>query len=144
MSFLIDDVLYHVILWWQFGADCLELFGCEFLQPVRIEAEHSESLIFKSGRLRYSVIGQKIMHMSVAVPVVHIGMERGKGIEVDGNVRVGFPAFRILLRLGFKSYIQIIIVDILLRTSLTSIRSAGSVAVFQYRVFDLFILVLFL
>jgi hypothetical protein len=52
------------------------------------------------------------MYMSVAVPVVHIGMERGKGIEVDGNVRVGFPAFRILLRPGFKSYIQIIIVDI--------------------------------
>ena len=77
-SFLIDDVLYHVILWWQFGADCLELFGCEFLQPVRIEAEHSESLIFKSGRLRYSVTGQEIMYMSVAVPVVHIGMERGE------------------------------------------------------------------
>ena len=50
--------------------------------------------------------------MSVAVPVVHIGMERGKGIEVDGIVRVGFLAFRILLRPGFKSYIQIIIVDI--------------------------------
>ena len=52
------------------------------------------------------------MHMSVAVPVVHIGMERGKGIEVDGDVRVGFPAFRILFRPGFKSYIQIVIVDI--------------------------------
>jgi hypothetical protein len=50
--------------------------------------------------------------MSVAVPVVHIGMERGEGIEVDGDVRVGFPAFRILLRPGFKSYIQIVIVDI--------------------------------
>jgi len=50
--------------------------------------------------------------MSVAVPVVHIGMERGKGIEVDGDVRVGFPAFRILLRPRFKSYIQIVIVDI--------------------------------
>ena len=112
MSFLIDDVLYHVILWWQFGADCLELFGCEFLQPVRIEAEHSESLIFKSGRFCYSVIGQEIMYMSVAVPVVHIGMERGKGIEVDGDVRVGFPAFRIIFRPGFKSYIQIVIVDI--------------------------------
>jgi hypothetical protein len=28
------------------------------------------------------------MYMSVAVPAVHIGMERGKGIEVDGDVRV--------------------------------------------------------
>jgi len=50
--------------------------------------------------------------MSVAVPAVHINMERGKGIEVDGDVRVGFPASRILLRPRFKSYIQIVIVDI--------------------------------
>ncbi len=50
--------------------------------------------------------------MSVAVPAVHISMERGKGIEVDGDVRVGFPAFRILFGPGFKSYIQIVIVDI--------------------------------
>ena len=81
-SFLIDDVLYHVILWWQFGADCLELFGCEFLQPVRIEAEHSESLIFKSGRLRYSVTGQEIMYVSVAVPAVHIGMDGGRELRL--------------------------------------------------------------
>ena len=82
MSFLIDDVLYHVILWWQFGADCLELFGCEFLQPVRIEAEHSESLIFKSGRLRYSVTGQEIMYVSVAVSVVHIAWNRGRELRL--------------------------------------------------------------
>lgn len=82
--------------------------------------------------------------MSVAVPVVHIGMERWKGIEVDGNVRVGFPAFRILLRPGFKSYIQIIIVDITVKDESDLNTFSRFCGCFQYRVFDLFILVLFL
>jgi len=84
------------------------------------------------------------MYVSVAVPVVHISMERGKGIEVDGDVRVGFPAFRILLRPGFKSYIQIVIVDITVKDESDLNALSRICGCFQYRVFDLFILVLFL
>ena len=50
--------------------------------------------------------------MPVADTAVYISIEWWKGIEVDSDVRVGFPAFRILFGPGFKSYIQIIIVDI--------------------------------
>lgn len=52
------------------------------------------------------------MYVPVAVPAVHVRMERWQGITVDGDVRIAFPTFGRVTRRSFQPYVKVAIVCI--------------------------------